>query len=243
MFRSAYERFGDSLDVGPLLPAHLLAYRGHLREAFAEFGERAPVVVLWGGLLGVLAPDTVDVIFDTYRRQRSGAQQYAAPWWAARSDTVALLAHVRTMDSLGTAHELPFLRPIYRYGAGAARGYLSLARRDSAEALRQFEALPDSLCPWCTFTPLTRVQLLVAAGRDQDAQRALRRDLFAMFQPTTVLWALERGRVNERLGDAQAAADAYRFVADVWRNADPALQPLVTEARDALERLSEGRRS
>jgi eukaryotic-like serine/threonine-protein kinase len=235
--QAARTRWGDSLGLSPMLPALQLAYRGHLREAFSRFGPAAPVVVLWGGMLGVLPPDTVDAIFVAYRRERSAGQQYAAGWWAARRDTAALLEHVTSMTRLGESHEQPFLRPIYRYGAGAARAYLSLARGDTADALARFEALPDSLCPWCTMIPLTRAQLLAWAGRDADAAARLRRDLAATYEPATVLWVLERGRVHERLGNREVAADAYRFVADVWRNADPELQPFAREAAGGLARL------
>ena len=54
---------------------------------------------------------------------------------------------------------------------------------------------------------------------------------------STVFWPLERGRVDERLGKKDEAIIAYRFVADVWRDADPELQPYVAEARAALKRL------
>jgi serine/threonine-protein kinase len=235
---AAHEKWADSLGLQPLLPALQLAYRGHLGEAFARFGVSAPVVVFWGGMLGAIPADTVDAIFDLYRRERSAGQQYAAGWWAARRDTTALLAHVTTMTRLGEHHEREFLRPIYRYGAGAAQAFLSLARGDTADALRRLEALPDSLCPWCTVVPLTRVQLLARAGRDADAATRLQRDLASAFEPTTVLWVLERGRVNERLGHLAAAADAYRFVADTWRHADPTLQPFTQEARAGLARVS-----
>jgi serine/threonine-protein kinase len=234
----AWERHGDSLHLPPQLPAQILAYRGHFAEAFARFGPKAPAVALWGGLLGALPADTIDAVFRAYEGERSGALQFAASWWAWRRDTAALRRHVATMDSLATGHSSLYLRPIYRYGAGAARAYLALARGDSAAALRGFEALPDSLCSWCTIAPLTRARLLSAAGRDREAYAHLRRDLNAMFEPTAVLWALERGRVAEQIGDRPAAADAYRFVADVWRRADPALRPYVEEARAALERLS-----
>ena len=53
-----------------------------------------------------------------------------------------------------------------------------------------------------------------------------------------VVWALERARVNDRLGNEEEAIEAYAFVADSWRNADPELQPVVEEARAALARLS-----
>ena len=53
-----------------------------------------------------------------------------------------------------------------------------------------------------------------------------------------VLWALERGRLNELLGNDDAARDDFSYVLDVWRNADPELQPYVEEARAALLRLA-----
>jgi hypothetical protein len=34
------------------------------------------------------------------------------------------------------------------------------------------------------------------------------------------------------------ALESYQWVADVWRHADPELQPYVTEARAALEWLT-----
>lgn len=57
------------------------------------------------------------------------------------------------------------------------------------------------------------------------------------MHPGEALWNLERGRVNEHLGNRDKAIAAYRFVADVWRNADPELQPYVEEAKAALGRL------
>jgi hypothetical protein len=44
--------------------------------------------------------------------------------------------------------------------------------------------------------------------------------------------------VAERLNQRQKAADAYQRVAEVWRHADPELQPYVTEAKEGLARLT-----
>jgi len=55
--------------------------------------------------------------------------------------------------------------------------------------------------------------------------------------PSEVLWTLERARVAERLGDREKAARDYQYVANVWRHADPELQPYVTEAREGLTRV------
>jgi len=56
--------------------------------------------------------------------------------------------------------------------------------------------------------------------------------------PVEILRALERGRVNERLGNRERALEGYAKVVQAWRNADPELQPYVEEARAALTRLS-----
>jgi hypothetical protein len=42
----------------------------------------------------------------------------------------------------------------------------------------------------------------------------------------------------DRLGQREAAGELYQYVADLWKNAEPELQPYVAEARDRMERLS-----
>ena len=59
---------------------------------------------------------------------------------------------------------------------------------------------------------------------------------------TVPVWALECGRVNERLGNREKAVESYSFIAADWRNADPELQPLVQEAKEAVARLTGERR-
>ena len=49
-----------------------------------------------------------------------------------------------------------------------------------------------------------------------------------------------RGRIAEQRGDTTAAIRGYRNLVDLWRDADPELQPRVAVARAALARL-EGR--
>ena len=126
-----------------------------------------------------------------------------------------------------------------------ARAALALARQDTAEALRRFSIFPDSLCPGhvsyeadaaSSFLPITRFRLLHATGRDREAVALLVND-FPGISATWVLGVFDAGGIAERLGDRQAATQCYRFVAQVWRNADPELQPYVAEARTALARL------
>jgi hypothetical protein len=48
-----------------------------------------------------------------------------------------------------------------------------------------------------------------------------------MLTPVEVLFALERGRIEARLGHGAAAMSAYRAVVSAWSKADRQLQPMV----------------
>ena len=52
------------------------------------------------------------------------------------------------------------------------------------------------------------------------------------------IWALERARLAEKVGESEKAKYWYGYVVALWRHADPELQPFVTEARQALGRLT-----
>jgi hypothetical protein len=102
--------------------------------------------------------------------------------------------------------------------------------------------LPDSLCSGCYFEQLNR--LLLHSARRED-RKVIDTPWPPSFFPRSrnVIARLEQARAAERLGERELAIHAYRFVAEVWRNADPELQPYVTESREALARLtSEPRR-
>ena len=91
----------------------------------------------------------------------------------------------------------------------------------------------------CYLERLTRIRLLAVTGQNEDAARLLdeRAHNMGEYLPSEIPWALERARVNERLGNRDKAAQNYAFVARVWANADSSLQPVVAEARAALRRL------
>jgi hypothetical protein len=56
--------------------------------------------------------------------------------------------------------------------------------------------------------------------------------------PAEGLWRLVRGRAFEALGKRDSALADYGFVVDLWRRADPGLQPFVSEAKNAVARLT-----
>ncbi len=236
------------------LLSRTLALRGRLREAY-ETGRQFPGVVAELSLLSGIAADSAAQVFQRWLRDsplqgRPAAVPYgfnvtlfnALPWWAAQRDTTSLAEFASQLESrLRDATTDANFRPWLGYGSAAASAYLALARGDSAEALRRFTGLPDTVCP-CAFDQITRAELLSARGKNREALAVFDVQLPTFASPAEALWRLERGRVAERAGERDRAIEDYRFVADVWRFADPELQPYVEEAKAALARLAkEGR--
>jgi serine/threonine-protein kinase len=229
--------------------AQTLAYRGHIGEAARELFTRRPwvgvaanVTVTEVMLSGSLPADSAEQwLAELMKSDQTWAAWGGLTWWASRSDTAALrrLERVARINADSTSPGT-FSKAYWRYMVAAVPAYLALSRGDTATTLRLLAALPDSLCRVCSFPRLTRVHLLSARKEDREASGLLDEPIYdAVFNmPSEVLWALERGRVNERLGNRAKAAESYSFVVAVWRNADPALQPYVKEAKEALARLS-----
>src|SRR6266704_4448031 len=121
------------------------------------------------------------------------------PMLAAEHDTIGLQNAIRFIDS--KQRPLPPNMPaiavdILGYLTATNQAYLALARGDSAEALRLFDARPDSACfGGCWIDDLIHVQLLAARGRPADAAARLERPrggFAAGVVPLEVLTALER---------------------------------------------------
>ena len=223
--------------------ARSLASRGHMRAAFQALSQAQPWRARFFPEMALLAgipPESARVAFQQRLTAASAAElAQGFPWWASQRDTVSLRHAKRRADSLAQAPAAN--APVARYVAASASAYLTLVRRDSTAALQQFQALPSDACPACYLDRLTLAQLLEARRRDREAWKILRAEHPASTLatwPTEVLWSLLRGRVGERIGENERAAEAYTWVAGMWRNADPELQPYVKEAREALVRLT-----
>ncbi len=219
------------------LAAHL-AFRGHLHEAYATTGKRFRPVFADLAVLGAIPAETAAVEFATWRPGAGPFPGSVVWWWTARGDTSALRDLARRSDSLARSHAPLFGRGYWRYFGEWTRASLSLARHDTLDAMRRFDALPDSMCPLCFQSRLPRAQVLAARGRNREAVALLETFTPPVLLVEEVLFKLEAGRIYERLGQREQAIAKYRFVVAAWRNADPELQPYVDEAKTALRRLS-----
>jgi serine/threonine-protein kinase len=218
-----------------------LAYRGRLREAYRTLG--TPVSRLFAelALLGAVPRDTAVAVFGRWLEGGVRAASFALPWWSAVGDTAAIRAFARLAAPTAGPDRNPYTGSRGGYDAAAAAAYLALARRDTAEALRRFVALADSLCLACAADRLTRARLLMASEREREAAALLAEQLPVLLSPTELVYALERGRAALLLEDQETAAAAYGLVAAAWQNADPELQPVLAEASRALPRRGERR--
>jgi serine/threonine-protein kinase len=244
----------DPVLRGQLLAA-ALAYRGHLREAemLIQGGVRLGSISSLPAemvLLGSSRPETVDTTFRHWVQRGSfwplgdwpkggppGPMAWALSWWSARRDTLALGEYARRADSAQQATSRLIWKENAQYLAEAARAYLVLARGDTAAALRFFQAPHEISYPWAR---VTEAQILSRQGRDADALELFEEayPLPGWWGPTRVLAKLEAARTAERLGQSKRAREHYQFVVDVWRHADPELEPYMREARVGLERLA-----
>jgi DNA-binding SARP family transcriptional activator len=242
-----------------LLATELL-YRGHLRAARSMIGSRLSVPYGELAALGIVPADSAILTFDQWLHSPNERATIADPpwvtrcyrsflaagWWARRQDTLALLSLMRRGDAIARLGGGVVRVVDARADATLARAALALARRDTAEALRQFVIFPDSLCgglssslaPSLAPLHLMRFELLAATGRDREAALLFDQQVTAPLTTGSVMATLERGRVAERLGDRVTAVRMYRFVVSVWGNADPELRVPVEEARVALTRLT-----
>ena len=228
--------------------ARSLLSRGHLRagyEVLRKTDQRRARFFAEAALLGAVEPESAAVAF----RERLSAPSAAElaqgfPWWAMTRDTMSLRmarAHAESLARL--PHSADWT--VAKYVAASAGAYLALAQGDTAGAIRQLLLLPTNSCPSCYLDRLTLAQLLSEQRRDSEAWQILRSSYPASILapwPNEPLWLLLRGRVGERLGERESATQAYVWVAGMWRNADPELQPYVREAREGLARLTAERK-
>lgn len=128
-----------------------------------------------------------------------------------------------------------------------ALGELALAERRAADAVREFRLSdrrpdgPRNSCLACSLEPLARA--FDAAGMRDSAIVTYER---YVTTPSSFTWPdsyglarahLRLGELYEAKSDAARAVRHYEKFVDLWKNADPPLQPRVAEARARLAAL------
>jgi serine/threonine-protein kinase len=241
--------------------AAALAFRGHLALARDEFGalldspERSFFAAFYDpfddlALLGTIPDSLSERMYGRGLRQDTDwnvRPSRVAPrhlrglsWWHSRGDTVSIARFARRAAETVRAAVSPIAVLRGRYFGAAAAAYLTLARGDSAGAIRALESISDTLCMAgaCVPEKLLLARLHAASGNDRVAATILDRwGRNGGALPTAVLAQLERGRIAERLGEGEVARDRYRFVVDAWRRADPRLRPYVADAERGLRAM------
>jgi class 3 adenylate cyclase/tetratricopeptide (TPR) repeat protein len=131
--------------------------------------------------------------------------------------------------------------------ARTVEGYANWIDGDPEGALRSFEAMPVEAGYTLIFVSelyahslarFLRARALQATGREEEAERwyeGLSATPFETAFRGPLL--LHRAEIREAAGDREGAARLYGKFVELWKNADPELQPMVEEARAALRRL------
>jgi tetratricopeptide (TPR) repeat protein len=134
----------------------------------------------------------------------------------------------------------------------SALGEIALADRKPLDALVEFrrgdvgyDGLPASECAPCL--PFNLARAFDAAGKTDSAavmfERYLSTPYFsktdAEMDPVRLPAVHERlGQLYESMGNTEKAIEHYRAFIDLWKKADPELQPRVADARKRLARLT-----
>jgi tetratricopeptide (TPR) repeat protein len=174
------------------------AFRGRYREAMRDADTIQAWVFAEAAQLGVIPADSAQRMFARWAEADTlkGRVLPALGWWATRRDTSSLQLVAQRV----AGGEMPMVPP------SIVQGYLALARTDTAEAVRQF-TVPDSVClAGCQLWRLPLARIHAAQHRDSLAATLLDQEI-TISSGTRVVWMLERARVNERLGRADAAIE------------------------------------
>ena len=123
----------------------------------------------------------------------------------------------------------------------AARGEIALAAGEGQAALNDFRAADAGACQACAFMRFARA-FDTLAQHDSVIfwyERALSSNVARLaVRGDEIPRAYRRlGELYEAKGDAKRAIQRYSDFVALWKNADPALQPLVKDVRERIARL------
>ena len=172
-----------------------------------------------------LAPPESEPGVSVQRFLRAGAYAIESDRWEAYEQTVRALR--AAIGEAGLADDSGQTR-VLSGALGALLAYEDVARGGSGALERMDEATGGSP-PWTLQSRM--VYLLLRAGRPAEALR------YVEAQAPQPWLGSAAARLYEQVGDRDRAIEAWSWVRDGWSEADPELQPRVSEAEREVERL------
>jgi serine/threonine-protein kinase len=224
-----YGRFRELLTVAadPRLASWLRADQLH---GASEFGFPVREDLLEEAIASI-AIDKVEEPFRSYQVWLVGAHAADQGRWSEYEQVVAELERRAT---LARAEADPREVSVWTWGVNALRGY-GLWKKGDPEAAAAILGDPSYHNFWWELG-----QIYQELGRFRDAERIYLNYNFPPENPVSIhpLAQRELGKVYEALGEYDKAREAYEYFVEYWADADPELQPMVEEAREAVARLT-----
>ena len=212
----------------PFMPEEL---KGEMLQVLDELGVPIPPARLDSALtLG--AADSADAF------QLFFAGSYAvsrARWQVLRSSLERLQSRAQRLRATGDSSEAGFTEAMRQ----ALEGYARWRRGQRDNALRLLErSQRRAVGDWRREMVNIRLRwwlgrLLIEMGRPREAL-----PYFETLTRTSLPIDYERGRIYEQLGDVERAREAYAVFLAPRQQADPMFQPMIQDARAALQRLA-----
>jgi DNA-binding SARP family transcriptional activator/TolB-like protein len=230
----AQGRAGEALGWvdDPFMPE---ASKGLLLQVLAELGVPIPPARL-DATLALDAAESGDAL-----RLFSGGSHAAqrARWQVLRSSLERLRSRAQQLRQTGDSSEAGFTEAVRQ----ALEGYASWRRGERDRALRLLAGSQrQAVGNWRREIVNARLRwwlgrLLLEMGRPREALPYFE-SLAGSTTGAAHLADYERARIYERLGQLERAHEAYALFLAPRRHADPLFQPMIREARAALERLA-----
>jgi len=123
------------------------------------------------------------------------------------------------------------------------RGFLALSEGDPGVAVEEFRRYYDEVdCLACVLYPLGQAydalgdadSALAVWERGLDLPDPLRYSADPLWRAATLIRV---GELHEARGEQELAAQRYSELIELWRDADPELQPIVQDMRERIARL------
>jgi len=158
-------------------------------------------------------------------------------------DTAPALRHAASLDHAGDSSAGLKAEALHTF-ARSVRARVASSGGRPAEALAELEGahweMVESIFESEALDRYFRAELLFALGRRAEAldwyRTIAERATYELVYVAPARW--RQGQIHELDGDRAAAAESYRTVARLWRDADPPLQPSVAAAKRRMSALA-----